>query len=50
VSRQWTARVRSYHFHADLVTVTPGIQVIADYDESIFYTDGFYWRNYDNAW
>jgi hypothetical protein len=34
----------------DLVTVTPGIQVIADYDEPIFYTDGFYWRNYDNAW
>jgi hypothetical protein len=34
----------------DLVTVTPGIQVIADYDEPIFYTDGFYWRYYDNAW
>lgn len=34
----------------DLVTVSPGIQVIADYDEPIFYTGGFYWRHYDNVW
>jgi hypothetical protein len=32
----------------DLVEVEPGVQVVADYDESIFYTDGFYWR-YDNG-
>jgi hypothetical protein len=31
----------------DLVEVSPGVQVIADYDEPIFYSDGFYWR-YDN--
>jgi hypothetical protein len=34
----------------DLVTVSPGVQVIADYDEPIFYADGFYWRFYDNVW
>lgn len=34
----------------DMVTVSPGVSVIADYDEPIFYTDGFYWRYYDNVW
>ena len=34
----------------DLVTVSPGVQVVADYDEPVFYTDGFYWRYYDGYW
>jgi hypothetical protein len=34
----------------DLVTVSPGVQVVADYDEPVFYTDGFYWRFYDGYW
>src|SRR5262249_38835090 len=34
----------------DLVTVSPGVQVIADYDEPIFYSDGFYWRFYSGVW
>lgn len=34
----------------DLVTVQPGVQVIADYDEPIFYSDGFYWWQYDGLW
>jgi hypothetical protein len=34
----------------DLVYVSPGVQVIADYDEPIFYSDGFYWRFYSGAW
>ena len=34
----------------DLVTVSPGVQVVADYDEPVFYTDGFYWRYYDGLW
>jgi hypothetical protein len=34
----------------DLVEVSPGIQVVADYDEPVFYTDGFYWRFYNNGW
>jgi len=39
-----TATVRT----PELVTVSPGVEVIADYDQPIFYTDGFYWR-YDNG-
>src|SRR3982751_71821 len=34
----------------DLVTVSPGLQVIADYDEPIFYSDGFYWRYDGGVW
>ena len=34
----------------DLVYVSPGVQVIADYDEPIFYSDGFYWREYGGTW
>jgi len=34
----------------DLVSVSPGVQVVADYDEPVFYTDGFYWRFYDGGW
>jgi hypothetical protein len=31
----------------DMAYVSPGVQVIADYDEPVFYTDGYYWR-YDS--
>jgi hypothetical protein len=34
----------------DLVYVSPGVQVIADYDEPIFYSDGFYWWLYGGVW
>jgi hypothetical protein len=34
----------------DLVYVSPGVQVIADYDEPIFYSDGFYWRETGGIW
>lgn len=34
----------------DLVYVSPGVQVIADYDEPIFYSDGFYWRETNGVW
>jgi hypothetical protein len=34
----------------DLVYVSPGVQVIADYDEPIFYSDGFYWRMDNGVW
>lgn len=34
----------------DLVTVSPGVQVVADYDEPVFFTDGFYWRFNDGYW
>jgi hypothetical protein len=32
----------------DLVEVSPGVQVVADYDEPVFFSEGFYWR-YDNG-
>lgn len=34
----------------DLVYVSPGVSVIADYDEPIFYSDGYYWRTDGGAW
>ena len=34
----------------DLVYVSPGVQVIADYDEPIFYSDNFYWRHHGGVW
>src|SRR4051812_49819797 len=38
------------YYGPDLVTVSPGVQVIADYDEPIFYSDGYYWRQYGGGW
>jgi hypothetical protein len=40
----------AYATSPDLVEVSPGVQVVADYDEPVFYTDGFYWRYYNNGW
>jgi hypothetical protein len=34
----------------DMAYVSPGVQVIADYNEPIFFTDGFYWRFYGGTW
>ena len=34
----------------DLVYVGPGVHVIADYDEPIFFADGFYWWYYGTTW
>jgi hypothetical protein len=30
--------------------VSPGVQVIADYDYPVFYSDGYYWRNDGGIW
>lgn len=35
---------------ADLVEVSPGVEVIADYDEPIFFADDFYWVNRGGIW
>ena len=45
-----TATVASDPYGPDLVEVSPGVQVIADYNEPIFYSDGLYWRYYGNTW
>jgi hypothetical protein len=33
-----------------LAYVSPGVQVVYDYDYPVFFSDGFYWRWYGNAW
>jgi len=38
------------YYQPDLVTISPGVQVVYDYDEPIFYSDQFYWRYYGNTW
>ena len=45
-----TAAVASDPYGPDLVYVSPGVQVIADYNEPIFYSNGLYWRYYGNTW
>ena len=34
----------------DLVYVSPGVQVVADYDYPIFYADNYYWRFDSGRW
>ena len=34
----------------ELVVISPGVQVIANYDEPIFYSDNYYWRNQGGTW
>jgi len=34
----------------DMAYVSPGVRVIADYDEPIFFADGFYWYNSNGIW
>ncbi len=33
-----------------LVVVQPGVQVVQDYDEEIFFTGGYYWVRRDGYW
>jgi hypothetical protein len=33
-----------------LVVVSPGIQVVPDVEEEIFFVDGFYWVRQDSGW
>jgi len=33
-----------------LVTVEPGVQVVEDYDEEVFYVDGQYWVRRSDFW
>ncbi len=34
----------------DLLSLTPDVQVVAAYDEPVFYTGGFYWREQNGGW
>ena len=44
-----TVRTRAY-VEPELVYVSPGVQVVYDYDEPVFYSDGYYWRYQGNVW
>jgi hypothetical protein len=33
-----------------LIVVQPGVQVVRDYDEEVFFTGGYYWVRRDNRW
>ncbi len=33
-----------------LVVVTPGVQVVPDYDDEVFFSDGWYWVNRQDRW
>jgi len=46
----YTTGVAGGGYGPDLVYAAPGVQVIADYDEPIFFVDGFYWRNDGSSW
>jgi len=46
----YQATVEDDGYPPDLVYAAPGVQVIADYDEPIFYSDGLYWRYYGGTW
>jgi len=46
----YQATVADDGYPPDLVYAGPGVQVIADYDEPIFYSDGLYWRYYGGTW
>ena len=46
----YRATVSSEAYGPDLVYVAPGVQVIADYNEPIFYADNFYWRFAGGTW
>lgn len=47
-----TVRTRAYveTSSPDLVYVSPGVYVIADYDEPVFYSGGSYWLYRDGFW
>ena len=33
-----------------LVVVQPGVQVVEDYDDEVYFSDGFYWVRRDDRW
>lgn len=46
----YRSNVRATVYTPDLVYVSPGVQVIADYEEPVFYSDGYYWRYDSGRW
>lgn len=46
----YTATVADDGYGPDLVYAAPGVQVVADYDEPVFFADSFYWRFSGGYW
>lgn len=42
--------VSASYSQPDLAYVSPGVYVVADYNEPVFYTDNTYWRYQDGNW
>lgn len=47
---QGQVRTRAYVSTPELVLVQPGVYVVADYDDPVFYNDGYYWLYRDGYW
>jgi hypothetical protein len=45
-----TTRVSASYATPELVYVSPGVQVVADYDYPVFYTSGHYWMYRNGLW
>ena len=45
-----SAPVYNEGYGPELAYAAPGVQVIVDYDEPIFFADSFYWRFYGGGW
>lgn len=43
-------RVAATYSTPDLVYVSPGVSVVADYDYPVFYAQGYYWRYDGGIW
>jgi len=43
-------RAHAHYTPPRLVYVSPGVQVVYDYHEPVFYSDGYYWRNDGYVW
>lgn len=45
-----TMSARAHVRTPTLVYVSPGVQVVEDYHEPVFYSDGYYWRYHGGVW
>jgi len=45
----YTANTHAYYRAPRLVYLSPGVQVVYDYEQPVFYSDGYYWR-YDTGY
>ena len=44
------AAIEASSYTPNLVAINPSVQVLADYEEPIFFTGGAYWRETNGGW